>query len=63
MEKIVEYDLYCYKCKHYKLSDSEFPCDECLDNPSNEDSRKPIYFKEAENGTSSASKRRIRKNS
>lgn len=47
-EKIVRFDLYCKKCKHYesKESDPKSPCWECLDEPSNTDSRKPINFTE-----------------
>ena len=37
---------YCPKCKHLKVDDtkSEEPCNECLDNPVNLYSHKPINF-------------------
>lgn len=55
MEHIVQFDEYCNKCEYYARSESEDPCWECLDNPINEDSRRPINYKEKK------SKRRRRK--
>ena len=46
MDHIVQFDEYCKKCAYYKRSESEDPCWECLDNPVNEDSRRPVNFKE-----------------
>ena len=46
--KIVQFDKYCEKCIHYDKDQSEFPCDDCLSNPTNINSNKPIYFKEKE---------------
>ena len=40
---------WCPKCKYCDLKESEDPCDDCLSEPSNEDSHKPVYFKEKEN--------------
>lgn len=45
-DKEVYFDEYCHKCKHYEKSESDSPCWECLDEPVNEDSHKPVYFKE-----------------
>lgn len=45
-EKEVYYDLWCPKCKHFKTHEFEDPCDECLENPCNEDSHKPVNFEE-----------------
>ena len=47
-EKEVNFFEYCRKCEHYKVNAWDDPCDECLTNPVNEDSHKPINFKEAE---------------
>ena len=47
-DKEVRFDEYCKKCKHWNLPESEDPCDLCLENPSNEWSRKPVYFEEEE---------------
>lgn len=44
--KEVRYDIYCEKCKYFKLEDWEDPCNDCLNQPWNVYSRKPIYFKE-----------------
>lgn len=47
-EKIVHFDEYCTKCAHEKEDESDVnsACYECLDNPSNTYSHKPINFKE-----------------
>jgi len=46
MEKIVEFELYCSKCKHYDSSDADDPCDYCLSVPARENSRRPIKYEE-----------------
>ncbi len=45
-EKIVEFDVYCPKCKHYKKKESEDPCWDCLCCPTNVWSTRPKYFEE-----------------
>ena len=45
-EKEVRFDLYCSKCKHWKKSEGEDPCADCLNEPKNTDSHKPVYFEE-----------------
>ena len=47
--KIVHFHEYCRKCKYYEKKESEDPCNECLNNPGNMDSHKPVNFKEKEN--------------
>lgn len=42
--KEVYFDQYCKKCKHEKDDEQSGPCDECLDNPVNLYSHKPINF-------------------
>lgn len=49
MEKIVEFELYCSKCKHYDSSDADDPCDYCLSVPARENSRRPIKYEENKN--------------
>lgn len=44
--KEVRYDIYCEQCKNKEKEDYEDPCNDCLNQPWNVDSRKPIYFKE-----------------
>ena len=34
------------QCKHKDLDSAEDPCDECLSQPWNTDSRKPVNFEE-----------------
>lgn len=46
INKIVDFDKYCKMCKHKDLEESEYPCHDCLNNPTNEHSRKPIKFEE-----------------
>lgn len=50
-EKIVDFERYCATCKYSAVTEDEnglmdLPCDECLAHPVNEDSQKPIYYKE-----------------
>lgn len=48
VEKIVEFEKYCLNCKHEALSESEDPCFECLANPVNAYSHKPVKFESKE---------------
>lgn len=43
-EKIVEFGEYCGTCKHEDLPESEDPCYDCLENPVNIDSHKPVKW-------------------
>ena len=44
--KEVECWKYCEKCKHYEVEDVKDPCNDCLDEPVNLHSTKPVYFEE-----------------
>lgn len=46
--KEVYFDKYCKLCKHEKLNESDEICDECLHNPINLYSHKPVNFEEKE---------------
>lgn len=46
--KEVYFNEYCKKCKHKDVEDVKDPCNECLGEPVNVQSHKPINFKEAE---------------
>ena len=46
--KEARFDLYCKKCKHKDLKENEVPCDECLAEPANWASEKPVKFEEKE---------------
>lgn len=47
-DKIVEFDKYCEKCRFKDKKESDEPCHECLIYPVNENSKKPVNFKEKE---------------
>lgn len=46
MSKEVYFHEYCSKCFFEKKPQDEDPCNECLYNPGNENSHKPVMFKE-----------------
>lgn len=48
MNKIVNFDIYCKTCKHKGVLETEDPCNECLTNPANEDSHKPVNYEKEE---------------
>lgn len=50
LDKFVNFEEYCKKCKFKDVDDTkgEEPCNECLSTPVNENSEKPICFKEKE---------------
>lgn len=48
-EKEVYFNEYCNTCKHASLSESEDPCYDCLNNPVNTYSHKPVYYEEKDN--------------
>ena len=61
MQKIVHYEEYCHKCKFFNFVDWDDPCSECLNNPGNEDSHKPLYFKPNSDEVKKASRRSTKK--
>ena len=46
--KEVYFDKYCNKCEYEKISEKENPCCECLNEPFNLHSHKPVNFEEKE---------------
>lgn len=44
--KEVYFDQYCKTCKHEKVLEVDTPCDECLSNPVNQYSHKPVKYEE-----------------
>ena len=42
--KEVNFEKYCNTCTYKKLSENKDPCEECLDNPVNLNSSKPIKW-------------------
>lgn len=45
-EKIVDFKKYCETCKHKDTDECKNPCNECLDNPANVDSHKPVNYEQ-----------------
>ena len=45
-EKEVYFYEYCKTCKYSELKGDEEPCNECLENPANTYSHKPVNYKE-----------------
>lgn len=48
-EKEVYFHEYCKLCKYFKKTEEEEPCCDCLEEPVNTNSHKPVYFEEKEN--------------
>lgn len=44
--KEVYFDQFCKTCKHGGKPESEPPCDDCLENPVNLYSHKPVKYEE-----------------
>lgn len=49
IDNFVDFEKYCETCKHKDLKGYKDPCNDCLDNPVNSNSQKPIYYEENEN--------------
>lgn len=47
-EKEVFFFQWCTKCKYDKQPEDEDPCWDCLNEPMNIESHKPVHFKEKE---------------
>ena len=45
-EKFVDYMKYCYRCKHIAVPPGAEPCNECLTEPVNVYSSKPINWEQ-----------------
>ena len=46
-KKEVYFDEWCPQCKYHDTPEVEDPCNQCLAEGSNNNSHKPLYFKEA----------------
>ena len=44
--KEVYFDKYCKTCEHKEVNEQDDPCYECLHNPANVYSHKPVNWKE-----------------
>lgn len=45
-DKEVRFDLYCKTCKYCDTPGTEDPCNECLEDPFNYETEKPMRWKE-----------------
>lgn len=43
----VDFHKYCPKCKHWEIEDIKDPCNDCLGDPCNKNSEKPVYYEQA----------------
>ena len=46
--KEVHYHEYCKSCRHKNVKDTETPCNECLGEPINLNSHKPVKYEKKE---------------
>ena len=44
---IVDFKKYCETCKHKDVKETKDPCNECLENPTNLYSHKPVKWEDA----------------
>lgn len=48
-EKEVYFGQYCKSCKHHGLEESKDPCNDCLAEPGNTNSHKPMNYESKNN--------------
>ena len=48
-EKEVYFDQYCKSCKYHGLEESKDPCNDCLAEPGNTNSHKPMNYESKNN--------------
>lgn len=56
--KEVYFHEYCKSCKHKNVKENEEPCEECLSEPTNLNSHKPLNY---EKGTSTNERSTVQK--
>lgn len=44
VDKFVDFYSYCVSCKHRDKKETENPCDECLKEPVNTNTSKPVRW-------------------
>ena len=47
----VDFVKYCPTCQYWNQDEKFDPCNDCLAEPMNANSAKPVYWKEKENGS------------
>lgn len=48
---IVDFEKYCETCEHKDIEETEDPCTECLESPTNLFSHKPVKWEEKKKKT------------
>lgn len=43
-DQMVDFHKYCKTCKHELLNENACPCNDCLDNPTNVETMKPVNW-------------------
>ena len=46
IDKFVEFQDYCHKCKHKDVPETDDPCNECLTEPVNYYTHRPVNYEE-----------------
>lgn len=54
MQREVDFFTYCPQCEFTSKNEQDEPCEECLFYPYNEDSKKPVNFKEKKEAPTNA---------
>ena len=62
IEKIVEYHKYCKTCEYEELAECDDPCHECLSNPTNRHTTKPVCYKADEKKLAKEQAKKIENN-
>lgn len=52
------FETYCKTCKHFEKEDWVDPCNDCLSEPYNIDSYRPVKYEEDERRVKNAEKRK-----
>ena len=47
-EQFVDFDKFCNKCEYQKVDQAKDPCHECLKNPVNTYTNRPVNYKKKE---------------
>lgn len=54
-EHEVRFDIWCKRCKYFARAEEDDPCVDCLLESVNQNSKKPVYFKEDDNENTDSS--------
>lgn len=49
--RFVDFALYCPKCKYWPKDEKEEPCNDCMSQPTNEYSAKPVCYEPGDGQT------------